>query len=226
MGRELYQHYPVYASALDQASSHLSSMGAPFSLLKELQKDEQSTQVNAAHISQPACTAVQLALVELFRSWKIAPTAVVGHSSGEIAAAYSAGIINFEDAMTIAYHRGRLIPILKERYPALDGCMMAVGAGATEILPMLERVPSSLGEARIACVNSPSSVTISGDATAVAEVQKLIEETHPGTFARRLAVDTAYHCSLRIRQKFNSILRFLAVSPPTKTWMPRIGYRI
>jgi NADPH:quinone reductase-like Zn-dependent oxidoreductase/malonyl CoA-acyl carrier protein transacylase len=193
MGRELYQHYPVYASALDQASSHLSSMGAPFSLLKELQKDEQSTQVNAAHISQPACTAVQLALVELFRSWKIAPTAVVGHSSGEIAAAYSAGIINFEDAMTIAYHRGRLIPILKERYPALDGCMMAVGAGATEILPMLERVPSSLGEARIACVNSPSSVTISGDATAVAEVQKLIEETHPGTFARRLAVDTAYH---------------------------------
>jgi acyl transferase domain-containing protein/NADPH:quinone reductase-like Zn-dependent oxidoreductase len=193
MGRELYQHYPVYASALDQASSHLSSIGAPFSLLEELQKDEQSTQVNAAHISQPACTAVQLALVELLRSWKIAPSAVVGHSSGEIAAAYSAGIINFEDAMTIAYHRGRLIPILKERYPALDGCMMAVGAGTTEIIPILERIPPDLGEARIACVNSPSSVTISGDADAVAEVQKLIEEAHPGTFARRLAVDTAYH---------------------------------
>jgi NADPH:quinone reductase-like Zn-dependent oxidoreductase/malonyl CoA-acyl carrier protein transacylase len=161
--------------------------------MEELRKDETSTKVNAAHISQPACTAVQLALVELLRSWQITPNAVVGHSSGEIAAAYSAGIITFEDAMSIAYHRGRLIPLLKERYPALDGCMMAIGAGAAEILPLLERVPSSLGEARIACINSPSSVTISGDANAIAEVQNLIEETHPGMFARRLAVDTAYH---------------------------------
>jgi NADPH:quinone reductase-like Zn-dependent oxidoreductase/malonyl CoA-acyl carrier protein transacylase len=193
MGRELYEQFPLYASALDRASSHLSSIGAHFSLLEELNKDEQSTQVNAAHISQPACTAVQLALVELLRSWRVAPTAVVGHSSGEIAAAYSAGIITFEDAMTIAYHRGRLIPILKERYPALDGCMMAVGAGASEIIPLLERVPSSFGEARIACINSPSSVTISGDVDAVREIQKLIEGAYPGTFARRLAVDTAYH---------------------------------
>jgi NADPH:quinone reductase-like Zn-dependent oxidoreductase/malonyl CoA-acyl carrier protein transacylase/NAD(P)-dependent dehydrogenase (short-subunit alcohol dehydrogenase family) len=193
MGRELYEQFPLYASALDRASSYLSSIGAHFSLLEELNKDESSTQVNAAHISQPACTAVQLALVELLRSWRVAPTAVVGHSSGEIAAAYSAGIITFEDAMTIAYHRGRLIPILKERYPALDGCMMAVGAGAAEIIPLLERVPSSFGEARIACINSPSSVTISGDADAVTEIQKLIEGAYPGTFARRLAVDTAYH---------------------------------
>ncbi|KAH7413894.1 hypothetical protein DE146DRAFT_601832 [Phaeosphaeria sp. MPI-PUGE-AT-0046c] len=159
------------------ASSHLSSIGAPFSLLEELRKDEQTTQVNVAHVSQPACTAVQLALIELLRSWNIAPTAVVGHSSGEIAAAYSAGIITFEDAMTIAYHRGRLIPILKERHPTLNGCMMAVGAGVAELSPLLERVPKELGEARVACINSPSSVTISGDADAVAEVQKLIEET-------------------------------------------------
>ncbi|KAH6042747.1 hypothetical protein HBI54_128330 [Parastagonospora nodorum] len=193
MGRELYHQYPIYASSLDRASSHLSSIGAPFSLIEELAKDEQSTRVNVAHVSQPACTAIQLALVELLCSWKISPSAVVGHSSGEIAAAYSADIINFEDAMTIAYHRGRLIPILKERYPGLDGCMLAVGASATDIAPLLERVPSSLGEARIACINSPSSVTISGDAEAVSEVQRLIEEAYPGTFARRLAVDTAYH---------------------------------
>lgn len=193
MGRELYEQYPVYSASIDRASSHLSSIGAPFSLLEELGKDEQTTQVNVANVSQPACTAVQLALVELLRSWNIAPTAVVGHSSGEIAAAYSAGIITFEDAMTIAYHRGRLIPILKERHPALNGCMMAVGAGASEILPLLERVPKDLGEARIACINSPSSVTVSGDADAVTEAQRIIEEVHPGMFARRLAVDTAYH---------------------------------
>jgi acyl transferase domain-containing protein/NADPH:quinone reductase-like Zn-dependent oxidoreductase len=193
MGRELYQLYPPYASSLDRASSHLSRIGASFSLIEELSKDETSTQVNVAHVSQPACTAIQLALVELLRSWNVTPSAVVGHSSGEIAAAYSAGIITFDDAMTIAYHRGRLVPILKERYPALNGCMMAVGAGTKDILPLLERVPSSLGEVRIACINSPLSVTVSGDADAITELHRLIEEVNPGMFARKLAVDTAYH---------------------------------
>ena len=193
MGRELYQQYPVYASALDEADKHLRSLGATFCLVEELQKDESTTEVNAAHISQPACTAVQLALVNLLQSWGIRPSAVAGHSSGEIAAAYAAGIITFEDATTIAYHRGRLIPILKKKHPALDGCMMALGAGQAEIAPLLDRVPSSMGRVRIACINSPSSVTVSGDAEAINQLQILIEDAHPGMFARKLQVDTAYH---------------------------------
>ncbi|KAH7116905.1 hypothetical protein B0J11DRAFT_592976 [Dendryphion nanum] len=193
MGRELYERYPIYAGALDKADAHLRSIGAPFSLLEELSKDERTTQINAAHMSQPSCTAIQLALTELLRSWGIRPSAVSGHSSGEIGAAYAAGFINFEDAMTIAYHRGRLIPILKEKFPDLDGCMMAVGAGKTEISPLLERIPDSMGEARIACINSPSSVTVSGDGKAIIELQRIIEEVHPGMFARKLQIDTAYH---------------------------------
>ena len=193
MGRELYQRYPIYASSLDKADAHLQSIGASFSLRDELQKDEKTTEVNAAHISQPSCTAVQLALTDLLHSWGVRPSAVAGHSSGEIGAAYAAGIINFEDAMTIAYHRGRLIPILKKKYPNLDGCMMAVGAGTTEINPLLDRVSTAQGEVRIACINSPSSVTVSGDAAAIAELQAIIEEVHPGMFARKLQVDTAYH---------------------------------
>jgi acyl transferase domain-containing protein/NADPH:quinone reductase-like Zn-dependent oxidoreductase len=193
MGKELYQQYPIYASALDRADAHLRSIGAPFSLLEELSKDESTTSVNAAHISQPSCTAVQLALVDLLHSWRLSPSAVAGHSSGEIGAAYAAGIITFEDSMTIAYHRGRLIPILKEKYPDLDGCMLAVGAGVAEITPLLQKISSSNGEARIACINSPSSVTISGDATAIAELQTIIKYIHPDMFARKLQVDTAYH---------------------------------
>jgi acyl transferase domain-containing protein/NADPH:quinone reductase-like Zn-dependent oxidoreductase len=193
MGRELYQQYPIYASALDQADEHLRSIGAKFSLVAELDKEETTTRVNEASISQPSCTAVQLALVDLLQSWGIQPSAVAGHSSGEIAAAYAAGLIRFKDAMTIAYHRGRLIPILKEKHPSLDGAMMAVGAGKEEIMPLLDRIPTSLGEARIACINSPSSVTISGDVKAVTELQKLIEDSHPGMFVRKLQVDTAYH---------------------------------
>jgi acyl transferase domain-containing protein/NADPH:quinone reductase-like Zn-dependent oxidoreductase len=193
MGRELYQQYPVYASAIELADAHLISIGAKFSLLQELAKEEDTTQINAAYLSQPACTAVQLALVNLLRSWGLQPAAVVGHSSGEIGAAYAAGFITFEDTMTIAYHRGRLVPILKKMYPSLNGCMMAVGASKDQVAPLLDRICPSLGQAKIACINSPASITISGDEPAVTELQTLLEAAYPEMFARKLQVDTAYH---------------------------------
>jgi acyl transferase domain-containing protein/NADPH:quinone reductase-like Zn-dependent oxidoreductase len=193
MGRELLQTYPVYAAAIKLADSHLTSIGADFSLLEELGKDEDQTLINAAYLSQPSCTAVQLALVDLLRSWGIRPSAVAGHSSGEIGAAYAANLITFEDAMTIAYHRGRLVPLLKQKYPTLNGCMMAVGASRDQIEPLLDQISPSLGQARIACINSPSSITISGDEPAVMLLQALLENEYPGMFVRKLQVDTAYH---------------------------------
>jgi acyl transferase domain-containing protein len=69
MGRELYPQYPVYALAIELADAHLISFNAGFSLLQELAKEEDTTQINAAYLSQPTCTAVQLALVNLPRSW-------------------------------------------------------------------------------------------------------------------------------------------------------------
>lgn len=91
--------------------------------------------------------------------------------------------------MTIAYHRGRLIPILKQKYPELRGRMMAVGGRKEEFLPILEGLTEK--EARIACYNSPSSLTISGDEPAIAELEKICEEKQ--VFNRRLVVDVAYH---------------------------------
>jgi acyl transferase domain-containing protein/NADPH:quinone reductase-like Zn-dependent oxidoreductase len=193
MGRELLHAYPVYAAALKLADSHLVSLGAGFSLLEELEKDEDLTLINAAYLSQPSCTAVQLALVDLLRSWGIRPLAVAGHSSGEIGAAYAAELITFEDAMTIAYHRGRLVPLLKQMYPGLNGCMMAVGTSKNQVIPLLDQICPSLGQAKIACINSPSSITISGDEPAVTCLQALLETEYPGMFARKLQVDTAYH---------------------------------
>ncbi|GAW12429.1 hypothetical protein ANO14919_017950 [Xylariales sp. No.14919] len=189
MGRELYQQYPIFGNAIDYADVCLGSLGASWSLLEELSKDEKTSNVGAAHISQPACTAIQLALVDLMRSWGIKPTAVAGHSSGEIGAAYAAGILTFETCMAIAYHRGRLVPVLKERYPQLRGAMMAVGGSKEEFEPIISEIKA--GEIRIACYNSPSSLTISGDEAGIDELKKVAEEKQ--LFNRKLFVDTAYH---------------------------------
>ncbi|KAI8945912.1 ketoacyl-synt-domain-containing protein [Xylaria longipes] len=189
MGRELYQQYPVFANAIDYADMCLDSLGAPWSLLEELSKDEKTSNVGAAHISQPACTAIQLALADLMTSWGVRPTAVAGHSSGEIGAAYAAGILTFETCMAVAFHRGRLIPVLKERYPTLRGAMMAVGGSKEEFQPIISEIKA--GEIRIACYNSPTSLTISGDEAGIDELKKIAEEKE--LFNRKLFVDTAYH---------------------------------
>ena len=142
----------------------------------------------SAQISQPACTAIQLALVELLSSWGVKPEAVAGHSSGEIAAAFAAGNLSFEDAMTLAYHRGNVATMLKASFPELNGAMLALGAGEEDAAKLLA---STKGSASIACINSPSSVTISGDETTISQVQKQAESE--GLFNRKLRVDTAYH---------------------------------
>ncbi|KAF2119203.1 putative polyketide synthase [Lophiotrema nucula] len=189
MGRELYERYPIFTRIIDQASDILTALGAPYSLIEELSFDENTTRVNQAHISQPSCTAIQLALIELLRSWDVVPTAVIGHSSGEIAAAYAARILSVDSAMQIAYHRGRLVPVLKERYPDLQGTMMAIGCGKEEVDPLIQQL--SQREARIACYNSPQSLTISGDSPAIVELGEMLEDKQ--IFNRRLIIETAYH---------------------------------
>lgn len=200
MGRELYgQHgYAVYTSALDRADRYLRRLGAHWSLVDELTlRDAKDSQVSEAHISQPACTVVQLCLVDLLRSWGIRPAAVTGHSSGEIAAAYAAGFITFEAAVAVAYHRGRMIPVLKASFTRIDGSMMAVGGSKEDIQPLIDSVNSKLegtGEQiRIACYNSPTSLTISGDGAGITLLEEIIRENQPDTFNRRLQVDVAYH---------------------------------
>lgn len=200
MGRELYGQngYDVYTAGLDKADRYLQRMGADWSLTEELTvRDAATSKVSEAHVSQPACTVVQLCLVDLLRSWGIRPAAVTGHSSGEIAAAYAAGFISFESAVVIAYQRGRMIPILKKTHAGLQGAMMAVGGSKEEIQPLIDTVNSKLektGEKiRIACYNSPSSLTISGDGAGITLLEETIRENQPDTFNRRLQVDVAYH---------------------------------
>lgn len=189
MGRELMDAYPVFAATMQAADGFLKDFGADYSLIEELSKDKESSRVGEAYLSQPACTAVQLALTDLVKYWGIEPSSVTGHSSGEIGAAYAAAAISLKDAMAIAYHRGQATIRLKAEQPSLRGSMLAVGAGPDEVRPMCEKLQH--GVAVVACENSPSSVTASGDETAIDELAAEIESRQ--LFNRKLKVDVAYH---------------------------------
>ena len=192
MGRELLHNYQVFAESISSAALHLESLGSDWSLLTELNKGPSESRINEAALSQPCCTAIQLGLVDLLQSWGIRPQAVCGHSSGEIAAAYAAGFISRYDALLIAFQRGKCVGKLARQYPELKGRMLA--AGVSELIAqeyILKATSISSGKVVVACINSPTSVTLSGDESAVKRVQTALESD--GIFNRLLQVDIAYH---------------------------------
>jgi acyl transferase domain-containing protein/NADPH:quinone reductase-like Zn-dependent oxidoreductase/ubiquinone/menaquinone biosynthesis C-methylase UbiE len=192
MGRELLTSYPVFRRSIEEAEAHLRALGADWSLLEELKRDKTSTRVHHTAISIPVCVALQIALVCLLESWGITPTAVTSHSSGEIAAAFAVGAMTHRQAMATAYFRAVLAADETQRAPgAAKGAMAAVGLGAEEVQPYLNKVTKASGKAVIACVNSPQSVTMSGDSDAIQEIEDMCKQD--GVFARRLKVQQAYH---------------------------------
>ena len=191
MGRELIHTYPVFGRSISKAAKTLAGLGASWDLLEELGKSQKTTRVHESAIGQPLCTAIQLALVDLLQAWNIRPVAVVGHSSGEIAAAYASKSLDFDSALMVAYHRGTLADTIGVRHPELRGAMLAVGLSEQEALQYIAQAPPSKGKLGVACVNSPSSVTISGDRSAILGLQSTLEVRR--VFVRRLGVNTAYH---------------------------------
>lgn len=187
MARGLHR-YDAYTSSMDKAERCLKEFGAQWSLQAELDRAENETRINEAVVSQPACTAVQLALIELLRAWGVMPHAVIGHSSGEIAAAYAAGLISFEAAMAVAYFRGQAAAELAQNQ-TVRGAMLALGTNADCAFELISHAGS--GYATVAAINSPNSVTVSGDAAVIDFVQEVAQAQ--GIFARRLKVDVAYH---------------------------------
>ncbi|KAI0552681.1 beta-ketoacyl synthase domain-containing protein [Xylaria curta] len=187
MGKELIQ-FPAFERSISKSEKLLLRMGCDWHLKKEIFTDDRPTRLNEAEVAQPATTALQIALIDLLSSLKIRPGCVVGHSSGEIAAAYAAGALTHESAMEAAYRRGVHSGEAKRRNP-IQGSMLAVGLGEDHVQPYIHQLKS--GRLCVACVNSPQSVTVSGDVHALDELKQILDAD--SIFARRLRVDTAYH---------------------------------
>ncbi|KAB8228276.1 polyketide synthase fgnA [Aspergillus alliaceus] len=185
MGKQLIQTSASFRDDLAAMDSILQSLRKPpcWSILEELQKPVELSYINRAELAQPLCTAFQVALYHQLKRLGMKPTAVVGHSSGEIAAAYAAGHITLEYALAAAYYRG----YITKNGGSSGGAMAAVGLSAADMLPFLR--PGVC----IACENSPSSTTISGDREVLEDVLTSLRREMPDVFARLLKVEMAYH---------------------------------
>ncbi|KAJ4296095.1 hypothetical protein N0V88_004797 [Collariella sp. IMI 366227] len=214
MGRELLTAYPVFGRAIREADAILKGYGASWCLMDELLRDEKSTRVAAIHLSQPITVAIQLALINLLSSWGIKPSAVTSHSSGEIAAAYAVQALTFAEALGVAYFRGELA-LKHQKLHSLSGGMLAAGIGPEDAAQYLTNTAS--GRAVVACVNSASSVTISGDLSAIDEIAARLEKD--GVFARKLKVPMAYHSHHmeHIAHEYTHRLRGILRAPEKKT---------
>jgi len=190
VGRQLIQESPIFRQTLQRCDAALQSLpDAPeWSIIDELRLSESDSHLGETLYSQTICTALQLAIVDLIRTWGITPSAVVGHSSGEMGAAYASGILSFDNAMIAAYYRGRYMSASKDDDSSVPGAMMAVGMTEAKAL---EELKPYTGRVTVAAVNSPGLLTLSGDEDAIDELQKALSERK--VFARKLKVKQAFH---------------------------------
>ncbi|KAK1445344.1 beta-ketoacyl synthase domain-containing protein [Colletotrichum cuscutae] len=188
MGRQLIEESPLFRQSLKRCDSILQALPdrPEWSILEELCKTKETTLLGETLYSQTICTALQLALLEVLKAWGVTPSAVVGHSSGEMAAAAAAGILTFENALIAAYYRGRYMSAPNEN--GKPGGMMAVGLTEAKAL---EELKPYKGRLCIAAVNSPSTMTISGDEDAILELKDSLTEKK--VFVRQLIVKQAFH---------------------------------
>ncbi|OAL67584.1 hypothetical protein A7C99_1448 [Trichophyton rubrum] len=235
MGSELIKasaHVRNIIADLDRSLQELPEADRPsWSIRGELEADKRSSRLAEAALSQPLCTAVQIVLVDLLRAagTNLEFKAVIGHSSGEIAAAYASGFISARDAIRVAYYRG-LYAKFAGSSSGKKGAMMAVGTTLEDAEEFCQ-LEEFHGRITVAASNAATSVTLSGDEDAIDAALVVFKDE--SKFVRKLRVDTAYHsfhmnacsgmylkamdtCAIEFKAGNPSISWYSSVIPDTK----------
>lgn len=211
MGRQLLTSDRVFRETIAACDGEFAKY-VSWSLVEELSRPEHESRMQQTSIAQPSIFAIQVALAAAWADRGIHPAAVVGHSVGEIAAAYLSGSLTWQDACCVAVHRGRTMDLASSQ-----GAMIAVGLSADEAATWINEHESNVA---IAAVNSPTSITISGDAGTVERLADKFDGA--GVFCRRLAVEYAFH-SPQMDPVRDPLLESLAHIRPRKSQTPIVS---
>jgi len=194
MGAELIEKSTTARKIIQELQAHLDQLPEEarpdWTLEAELRAAADSSRVTKAAFSSLS-TAIQILLVDLLELAGVRFDAIVGHSSGEIAAAYAAGYMTARDAICVAYFRGQSVS--KTSSPnggGIQGAMLAAGLAEEDATALCEGCGLT-GRVCVAAVNSSSSVTISGDEDAIDQFKVILDNEK--RFNRKLRVDKAYH---------------------------------
>jgi acyl transferase domain-containing protein/NADPH:quinone reductase-like Zn-dependent oxidoreductase/SAM-dependent methyltransferase/acyl carrier protein len=183
MGRDLMQQELVFKQTIERCDAAMR-LWARFSLVEELSRTEEGSRMDRTEIAQPAIFAMQMALAELWKSWGVQPSAMVGHSVGEVAAACVAGVLSLEEAAQVVVLRSRLM----DNCARNEGTMLAVGLGedtARRLIAQHDRT------ATIAAFNGPQSLTLAGPRTSLEAIAADLESQ--AIFARFVKVEHPFH---------------------------------
>lgn len=182
MGRDLLQQEPAFRAAIE-ACDRVMRNYLEWSLLDVLQADKERSHLHEIDVVQPVLFAIEVALAALWRSWGIEPDAVVGHSMGEVAAAYVAGALSLDDAAWIICTRSKLLLRMSGK-----GAMAAVALSLEQARLVVNNYKDLVS---VAVNNSPTSTVLSGDPAALTEILAKLE--HDGVFGSLIKVDVASH---------------------------------
>ena len=207
MGKQLMESSPLFSETLQNCDQIIFPMTG-WSLLDELRKTEDLSRMDDPVIAQLANIAIQIALTELLKKWDIVPQAIVGHSVGEVAAAYAAGVLSLKESLLVTYHRSTIQAKQKNQ-----GTMLAIGLGSDETKPLIEKYSG----VSIAAENSPHSITLAGNQVDLASIAELLEKMD--VFNRFLKVNIAYH-SYQMDGLENEVLSALNSLSPKKPLIP------
>ncbi|RKT54476.1 type I polyketide synthase [Saccharothrix australiensis] len=203
MAVELLEQSSVFAGRMGECAAAIDPL-VEWNLLDVVRSGD----FDRVDVVQPVLFSVMVSLAELWRSWGVRPSAVVGHSQGEIAAAVVAGALSLEDGARVVVLRSKAITGIAGR-----GGMVSVGLPVAEVEALISRWEGL----SVAAVNGPGSVVVSGD---VAGLEGLLEHASANDVrARRIAVDYASH-SVHVEQLEDEILAVLAGIKPREGEVP------
>ena len=209
MGKDLYAVFPLFRDTLDEIAARFTELES--SLLDIMWAESGGTSaslLNRTDFAQPALFALEVSLWKLWQSWGVKPAFLLGHSVGELAAAYVAGVLDLPDACRLVMMRGRLMQALPRR-----GKMASLGASSAEVAAAIRELSQS-DKVEIAGYNTPSQIVISGDVEAVEAVRVHIAKL--GRKTKMLDTSHAFHsCHMNgMLDDFKSVAQTIRFSPP------------